>query len=299
MKQTQDATHRYWENLVKRTWEALRRNGEFRSDCMHVGDSCLSDGEIAMRFKRFTEKWGVECNDPDLSYEQIKAQVDSWQLQLDGQSKENVRAAQPDIPVCFVFLLSRLQGYSGPRDLVVQCQEWEEMMEVLDAKTEGQLQDKPVERWWDVLGNWAPPNKIHFTVDIEADPFTIAHRVLNDVALLRYVRARGRYSAPIPQRTFQKLQGVDGYHSDPQQRARLDFAQDVAVWSVWDLKKQGKTDMEIAQKVWPTEYKRGKSRVTQTGDKGPLAQRVHDYHKRAKEWIKKYPKLVRHSMKVL
>lgn len=296
MKRSQDATHRYWENLVKRTWEALRRNKEFYADCQQVGAPRLSDEEAAKRFKRFTEKWGVKCNDPDLSYDKIKTQVKSWQSQRDGQREEDVKATRPDIPVCFVFLLSRLQGYSGPRDTVVSCKEIEEMCAALDANAPRWGQMTP-DQWREYRGDWAPPDTIHFTISLDADPLTVRDRVFDDLMILRYMRYGA--SSAVSRRVFQVAQGIDGYDRDPQEGKRHDFAQDDQVWQVWDLKQQNKTDMEIAQIVWPAECQRGKGRDTKTGDKGPLAQRVHDYHQRAKEWIMECPKRVRHSMKVL
>lgn len=293
--------HVYWEMRVKRAWEALRRNGEFRDDCMHVRDSRRDQEAFVTGFKRFTEKWGVEWNDPDRSYDQVKSSVRSYRASEASIHGETLAGEVfTDIPVCFAFLLSRLQGYSGPRHLIVQCQEENEMYETLQANTQRQWNHMAQSEWVKHLGDWTPSYKVHLTVDIEADPFEVANRVLNILPVLHDIRVMRGHSEPYGQQVKRKLNTRTTLIGDPYDAGkRFDFGQDDDVFKVWDLKHQGKTDMEIAQKVWPSEYVRGKGRDTATGYKGPLAQRVHDYTQRAEKWIWDIPERVRHSIKVL
>jgi hypothetical protein len=272
-----------------------------------VGDNRLphESEEMEARRYRFQEKWGVGhyddshdlvCNDPDLSYEQIKQQLTGWRSVVQGQKLDDVAAVYEDIPVCFISLLSRLQGFSGPRDRIVQCKEEDEMFEALAANSPRWRQMTP-DQWKEYLGNWAPPDMIHITYALNADPLTVQERVFHSQIVLRYMRYGPQHA--LTRRVFQVAQGIVGHTRDPQEGRRHDFAQDDLVWQVWDLKQQKMTDMEIARNIWPAEYKRGKGRDAKTGEKGRLAQRVHDYHQRAKNWIKEYPIRVRHSMQVL
>jgi hypothetical protein len=144
------------------------------------------------------------------------------------------------------------------------------------------------------------PQYASFRIDVEANPDAIAQAVVQDVLLLRRVRdMRGLSRRPLSRRTITKWIRADLTPVKPWEGTRDDFAQDDEVFQVWDLKQQKKTDMEIAKIVWPSKYKCGNGRDTKTGDKGLLAQRVHDYKERADTWITDYPKQVRHSMKVL
>jgi Family of unknown function (DUF6499) len=47
---------------------------------------------------------------------------------------------------------------------------------------------------------------------------------------------------------------------------------------VWDLRKEGLTDTQIAQRLWPDEYATNGGRDSGIGNKGYLIQRVYDYY---------------------
>ena len=53
--------------------------------------------------------------------------------------------------------------------------------------------------------------------------------------------------------------------------------------AVWDLREEGLIDTQIAQKLWPEEYKEDGGRDTCT--KGSLIQRVYDYKDAADKLI--------------
>jgi hypothetical protein len=55
--------------------------------------------------------------------------------------------------------------------------------------------------------------------------------------------------------------------------------------AVWDLRKEGLTDTQIAQRLWPDEYATNGGRDSATGDKGSLIQRVYDYESAATKLI--------------
>jgi hypothetical protein len=55
--------------------------------------------------------------------------------------------------------------------------------------------------------------------------------------------------------------------------------------AVWDLRREGLTDTQIAEKLWPEDYETIGGRDCDTGEKGSLMQRVHDYEKAAKKLI--------------
>lgn len=301
MPRTAEASHHYWENTVKRAWEALRRYEEFRQDCKRVGATSLSKEEAEVCMTRFHEKWGVACNDPDLAYKEVKAQVLSLrQVWTPLVGKVMACRAYSDIPFCFVNLEGRLKGYSGGTDQVVRCREIEEMFERIRNHVSESEVGPTLDNQKAALNEWCPPDKIHFTVDINTDPFTVQERVLLDLVQMRNIRVRHGYSKCLSERTLQRLQHLDHpYSRTPKEATHMDFAKDDERFRVWDLKRQGKKDMEIAQIVWLAEYKSGKGRDTTTGDKGPLAQRVHDHYQKAEQWIEEYPKWVRHAMVVL
>jgi hypothetical protein len=48
--------------------------------------------------------------------------------------------------------------------------------------------------------------------------------------------------------------------------------------AVWDLRKEGLTDTQIAQRLWPDEYATNGGRDSGIGNKGYLIQRVYDYY---------------------
>ena len=222
MPRTTAEGHHYWEQRVKRAWQALRRNGEFRADCMHVDDLSLSAEQFDTRFKRFTEKWGVAYSDPDRSYEQVKGSTTSYrssEAQIHGEALAN--EIFPDIPKCFVFLLGRLQGYSGPKDMIVQCKEEDEMHDILEANTQGQWNGMPAGEWMNHLGRWAPPDKVHLTIDVEADPFEIVNCVLDLIVTLHDVRAKQGFTDPYGQQVTRKLNNQSTQRGGPYDTYRV------------------------------------------------------------------------------
>jgi len=60
--------------------------------------------------------------------------------------------------------------------------------------------------------------------------------------------------------------------------------------AVWDLRQKGRTADEIAPELWPEENESKGGRDFDTGEKGPLIQRVYDHEKAAQDLIdKKFP----------
>lgn len=298
MKRTLEARYRYWESLVKRYWEALRRTEEFRSDCMYRGDARPSEEKIKTRVTRLNEKWGVASTKSDLSYEDFKRHdVPLRSVIAKLQGSETAQEIAPDIPLRMEALYHRIVKLNS----IVRSREQDELDEVLEVSTNGRWVELPSDRQYQLLKKqgWCPPQKIHFTVDVDADPFVACEHVMDILTQMRYIRSLSGYSPELSKRTMQKLHARGHGFSNPQDGVRYDFTQDDQFWQVWDLKQQHKTDMEIAQILWPREYKAGKGRNTKTGEKGALAQRVHYCHQEAKQWIKEYPKQVRHSMQVL
>jgi hypothetical protein len=55
--------------------------------------------------------------------------------------------------------------------------------------------------------------------------------------------------------------------------------------AVWDLRKEGLTDTQIAQRLWPDEYATNGGRDSGAGDKGSLIQRVYDNYDAVKKLI--------------
>ena len=67
------------------------------------------------------------------------------------------------------------------------------------------------------------------------------------------------------------------------QRQRFELYPDYL--KVWDLREEGLTDSQIAQKLWPDDYAADGGRDSGTGDKGALIQRVYDYESAAQRLI--------------
>ena len=71
-------------------------------------------------------------------------------------------------------------------------------------------------------------------------------------------------------------------------RHRFDLYPDYL--AVWDLREDGLTDTQIAQKLWSDEYTTNGGRDSGTGEKGSVIQRVYDYENAVKELIENsYP----------
>ena len=297
MKRSTADYHWQTEQYVKRVWEALRRNKEFRDDCRAAGDSRKNDEKVTVASRNLNEKWAVECNDYDLTYEEIKARIPSIRSQIRGQQPEMVEAVYPDVPDCFRLLVARLLGASGTIDLIVRCHEYEEMHKRLRDKAGVTYHDIGADQWIKLLDNWVSPNRIHFDVDVDADPFEVANRVTSYLCVLHDVRALRGFSQPYKKRTIQKLEAFsrNSPSSFPKDKERKVFARDVEVFRVWDLRQQHLTDTQIAKQLWPREFKiQGKARNSTTGDKGPLCQRVHDCMRLAEEWIERLPARIKH-----
>jgi len=69
----------------------------------------------------------------------------------------------------------------------------------------------------------------------------------------------------------------------PRQRSQLIKYKDYL--AVWDHRQEGLTDSQIAEKIWPKDWKRIGGRDSSIGVKGPLIQRVHDHERAAQKLI--------------
>src|SRR5262249_54009344 len=73
------------------------------------------------------------------------------------------------------------------------------------------------------------------------------------------------------------LSEIESLLQDYQPRKRHHFKLYADYLAIWDLREEGLTDSEIAQKLWPDKYATMGGRDSGTGDKGSLIQRVYDY----------------------
>jgi hypothetical protein len=148
MPRTQRGEKQYWRNLVKRTWESLRRNEEFRQDCVIAGQG----DEASVAAHRFQENWGTTCNNPDLPYHEIVAASQSVRVtQASRGSQSVVDSAFPDIPQELGNLWLRLRQRSGQHDFLVHCAEFWEMVAEIEQTTRRNWNEIPVKEQWKYL----------------------------------------------------------------------------------------------------------------------------------------------------
>src|SRR5262245_4347940 len=79
-------------------------------------------------------------------------------------------------------------------------------------------------------------------------------------------------------------------------RHRFDLYPDYL--AVWDVREQGLTDTQIAQKLWYVEYTANGGRDSGTADKGSVIQRVYDHYNAVKDLIEDSFPAKRHSPKM-
>ena len=270
--------------LLKRAWESIRRNAEFREGCQHITSSCTT--VLQHRKGEFRQKWGVALIEPAKSFDEIVGEATSISL---------------DEPLTFNDMYRRLYGdtFFG-EDRVVQCDELNYLygllrpsdFQCLSAIARGQT---PYEAPLRMLQRGAPANsKIHLTIDVDENPIAILYKVQFLIRTLREARVQAGKADSISLRIKQQLERLESkLDADLVGDGRRDFAQDDEVFQVWDLWQERKTDSHIAQHLWPEQYREIGGRDTATGDKGPLIQRVSNYKTRAKQWIERFAELIK------
>lgn len=270
------------EYLVRRAWEAVRRNPEFRKDCQGLIQMDGEEHEIT--FTRFKEKWGVAVTDPDYSYEDVK-NVSTTMKEAHGSvaAREKDKDSIPDIPMHLSELDNRLSGFSGDINRTVHC---EEELGVISSirdrmKETGQASFPSVDQWPNLLkGRWNPSRYAHLTIDIEAPIKDILKEVESTIKSLFVLRL------------------FMGFTSPRDEKKRYHFDDDEENFKVYDLFEQDKTADEIIKLMWPEEYKRYGGRDTKIAEKGRLIQRAYNKRERITEWIKEYSNLIKHSIKI-
>jgi hypothetical protein len=259
--------------LLKRSWESIRRNAEFKQDCQ------------SMSIERFTKKWGVRITNPKRSFDEIVREAE--RIKLDDSNTFN-------------DMYRRLYGDSFyGTDRVVQCDEFNILhgtlspndFQRLSAIARGQIQyDAPLH----TIERDAPAqSKIHLTINVDENPIAILYKVQFIMRALREARTQAGKIKPMPDRIKQQLRTLEEtLDADLIGDGKRDFQHDDEVFRVWDLLEEGKSDSQIAKQLWPDEYRRVGGRDTATGEKGPLIQRVHRYKVKAKHWIQRFTEVV-------
>ncbi len=185
--------------LLKRAWESLRRNAEFRRDCQCIA---ASDGpHLQTRKGQFLQKWGVALTTPGRSFDEVVGDAETIQL---------------DAPDSFNDLFRRLYGDSFyGEDRVVQCEEFnrlyhafgQEAFQRLSAIARGQtLYDAPLKTL-----QRSPPDEstIHLTIDVDQHPIAILYKVQFIIRALREARVQAGKADPIERRVVQQLQTLE------------------------------------------------------------------------------------------
>lgn len=270
--------------LLKRAWESLRRNAEFRSDC----DTILSSetAKVQDLKKRHQEKWGVALINWKRSFDEIAGETAL--IQLDPNNT-------------FDDLYRRLYGdtFYG-EDRVVQCAAFNHLYKLLDRKAfhwlsavaRGHVKERPPVG---ILSDGAPiSSQVQLTIDIDKNPIAILYKVQLIIRALREARVQAGKADSISPRIKQQLQTLESnLDADLVGDGRRDFAHDDEVFQIWDLWQERKVDSQIAQQLWPEEYRKVGGRDTATGEKSPIIQRVSNCKTRAKQWIERYAEQIK------
>lgn len=177
--------------LLKRIWESLHRDKEFRRDCQWLKFTCTT-AERKKREWEFKGKWGYPYQNPDHSFDSIVGKEDPI-------SRDEV----------FGYLLHRVEGQrvTGP-DTLVHCQEFEDSLEklahtmhALISKSKGSVNpDRHTfrDKHSMMLHTHVPPfpQQVHLSMDVDANPIAVLAKVLMILRLAREARVTWRAATP-------------------------------------------------------------------------------------------------------
>lgn len=268
--------------LLKRAWESLRRNGDFRRDYQVERVSRLS---VPRNEKLSPEqKWGVAWAMADKSFDEIVGQAESVVL---------------DDPNTFNDMYRRLYGdtFYG-QDRVVQCEEFRKLCDSLSQNDRNQLiaiarGEEAVPQG--AISDGAPSEStIHLTIDVDQNPIAILFKVQIVLRALRQARVAAGKAEPLEARIEQQLATLTKrLDADIVGDGRRDFSHDDEIFKVWDYIHDGKSQDEIAELMWPSEHLRDGGVRNEIRDRTTVGERVYKYKGRADAWIELFVRLIK------